>query len=94
MIDVQILDRVLDQVTLHAGPRVLDLELAASLREAIPDIHITVCSDDDIPPRLAAVAGNVLCQLYLVDGSEHCLKLTSDAESASGIVVAMRGDDD
>jgi hypothetical protein len=94
MIDAQLLDRVLDQVTLHAGPKVLDLELSVLLREAFADIHITVCSDDDIPPRLAAVAGNAVCQLYFVDGSEHCLKLTTDADSASGIVVAMRGDED
>lgn len=94
MIDASLLDWVLDQVTLHAGPRVLDLELASRLREAIPGVRFTVCSDDDIPPRLSAVAGNAACQLYYVDGSEHCLKLTNDAETACGIVVAMRGDDD
>ena len=94
MINSQLLDHVLGQVMLHSGPKVLDLELSVLLRAAFPEVRITVCSEDDIPPRLAAAAENAVCQLYYVDGSEHCLKLTSDAESARGIVVAMRGDDE
>jgi hypothetical protein len=26
--------------------------------------------------------------LYLIDGREHCLKLTNDTETATGLVVA------
>lgn len=67
--------------------------MATNLRETFPGIHFTVCGEDDIPPRLAAAAGNERCELYYIDGSEHCLKLTADAAAASGIVVALRGDD-
>jgi hypothetical protein len=42
-----------------------------------------------MPPRLAAVAENSCCRLYYVDSSDHCLRLTSDAAAASGLVVAL-----
>jgi hypothetical protein len=77
-----------------ASPNMAYAVLQQSLRGEFTGMHITVCGEDDIPPRLPAVAENDLCQLYFVDASEHCLKLTSDAEAASGIVVALRADED
>lgn len=68
--------------------------LQADLRAAFSGMHITVCGEDDVPPRLPPAAENSVCFLYYVDASEHCLKLTTDAEAASGIVVALRGDED
>lgn len=68
-------------------------ELLASLRNAFPGIHISVCGEDDVPPRLPPAAENAVCRLYYVDANEHCLKLTNDAEAASGIVVALCADD-
>ncbi len=94
MIEAALLEDVLAQVARQAGPILLDQELAVRLRSAFPGVHITVCGDDDIPPRLPAAAGNDVCQLYYVGGGEHCLTLTTDAGAASGIVVAMRGDDE
>jgi hypothetical protein len=94
VIQAALLDDVLAQVARQAGPTLLDQELAIELRSAFPGVHFTVCGDDDIPPRLAAAAGNDFCQLYYVGGGEHCLALTTDAEAATGIVVAMRGDDE
>jgi hypothetical protein len=69
-------------------------DLARRLRAAFPGVHLTVCGEDDVPPRLPAAAENERCFLYYVDASEHCLKLTTDAEAATGVVVALRGDDD
>lgn len=68
-------------------------DLARRLRAAFPDVHVTVCGEDDVPPRLPAAAESEHCLLYYVDASEHCLKLTTDASSASGVVVALRSDD-
>lgn len=68
--------------------------LAARLRTDFPGLHITVCGEDDIPPRLPAAAENAHCRLYYVDGSEHCLRLTTDDEAASGVVVALLDDDE
>lgn len=68
--------------------------LAQRLRGDFPGIHVTVCGEDDIPARLRPVAENAACSLYYVNAGEHCLSLTTDAEAATGIVVALRGDDD
>ena len=69
--------------------------LVGQLRLAHPGVHFSVCSDDDIPPRLSPAAGNRLFRLYYVASGEHCLSLTTDAEAATGLVVALRdGDED
>lgn len=65
----------------------------AALRQQFPGVPITVCSDDDIPPRLAADHETAAARFYYLDGSEHCARLTNDAESASGIVVGLIGED-
>jgi hypothetical protein len=91
MIASTLLDQVLARVA--AAPVKLEFELAAQLRAAFPGTPFTVCGEDDIPPRLAPAAGNSDCDLYYIDATEHCLKLTTDADAASGIVVALRGED-
>jgi hypothetical protein len=58
-----------------------------SLRTAYPAIHFTYCMDDDIGSFTPAVSESDF-NLYLVDGREHCLCLTQDAQIATGIVVA------
>jgi hypothetical protein len=85
----------LDQVlTFVAGaPSTVHEILAQSLRAAFPGKHLSVCNDDDIPPRLDPAAENRLCLIYYVTSGEHCLSLTNDAEAATGIVVALRDDD-
>jgi hypothetical protein len=91
MIDPALLADVLDRAARHADAPAD--ALAGHLRGAFPGVHFTVCSDDDIPARLRAVAGNAFCRLYYVDGSGHCLTLTADAAAATGLVVAL-GDGD
>lgn len=62
-------------------------DLAARLRAQFPGLSFTVCADDDIiggRPVLARDGFN----LYLVDGSSHCMSLTRDADAACGVVVA------
>ncbi len=65
----------------------------ASLRQQFPGVRITLCSDDDIPARLAAVHETAAARFYYIDAREHCVKLSNDAESACGIVVGLRDDD-
>lgn len=57
------------------------------LRVAFPDLHFTFCVDDDV---IADKPASELpgFNLYLVDSSNHCLRLTTDPEAASGLVVA------
>lgn len=59
----------------------------AVLREAFPGTHFTWCMEDDIGME-QPVAERAGFNLYLVDGQAHCLKLTTDMNSASGIVIA------
>jgi hypothetical protein len=61
--------------------------LIAELRQTYPDVHFTYCMDDDITnphPVLECQGFNV----YLVGGDGHCLALTKDYETASGLVLA------
>ncbi len=77
----------LDQIANKLNSSGVDETVITSLREEFNDVHFTYCSEDDIPnnePVLEQGAFN----LYLIDGREHCLCLTSDFENATGVVVA------
>jgi hypothetical protein len=65
----------------------------AALRRQFPGVPITVCDDDDIPARLAPAHETAFACFYYLLAGEHCAKLSNDAESASGIVVGLLGDD-
>lgn len=58
-----------------------------SLRSSFPDIHFTYCMDDDVVGA-NPVFEDPAFNLYLVDSSSHCLSLTQDMQTASGLVVA------
>lgn len=66
--------------------------LEQDLRGAFPDMHFTFCSDDDVmsDSPIADAAG---FNLYLIDSSNHCLCLTPDPQTASGLVVAQVEDE-
>jgi hypothetical protein len=85
MIAADLLERVAAVVTPAANED--------DLCRQFPGVRITVCSDDDIPARLAAVRETAAARFYYIDASEHCVKLSTDAESAGGIVVALIGED-
>ncbi|MDI6746472.1 MAG: DUF6129 family protein [Rhodocyclaceae bacterium] len=84
----------LDQVLCHVAGAASTVHevLAQDLRTAFPGRHVSVCDDDDIPPRLQPAAENGICLIYCVASGEHCLSLTNDAAAATGIVVALRDD--
>ena len=67
---------------------------AARLRLRFPELHFTECSEDDVSPRAKPVAETTDYRLYLVSGAAgHCLSLSNDCDSATGIVVAAKMDD-
>ena len=87
MIADALLSEVLDRIATQAGaPEEL---LLAELRQAFPGVHFSVCRDDDMPARMSPAAQNAVCCLYYVTSTSHCLSLSTDAESASGLVVAL-----
>lgn len=65
----------------------------ASLKSTWPDLRFTICNDDDMPARLPAALKRERFNLYLVNGSEHCLSLTDDPSQAIGVVVACVDED-
>ena len=84
-ISAELLQRVAAAVTPTADQ--------VALRQQFPGVPITVCSDDDIPALLKPARETAAARFYYVDAREHCVKLSTDAETASGIVVGLIGDD-
>ena len=90
MIDVETLDRI----SAMAQARTLDESSVQALRAAWPGMHFSYCMDDEIC-GVDPVRELVGIKLYLVDGREHCLSLTSDPDVATGLVLAeVEMDDD
>lgn len=71
----------------------LDEAVVGQLREAFPGVHFTWCMDDDVSDRAKPVREAGGYNIYLVDAREHCMTLTSDAEAATGLVIAEVEDD-
>lgn len=89
MIPDALLGDLLDQVVQHAE---LDDDLLTRLlRERFRGINLWLCSDDDMPARLPFAVENSAYRLYYVKSGGHCLSLTTDAASATGVAVARVG---
>ena len=58
-----------------------------ALRQQYQPVHFTYCMEDDLPNNTPVIEHKDF-NLYLIDGREHCLCLTNDYETATGIVVA------
>jgi Family of unknown function (DUF6129) len=66
----------------------LNDDVLVRLKETWPDLRFTFCNDDDMPARLPPALQREKFNLYLVNGSEHCLSLTDDPSHAIGVVLA------
>ncbi len=65
----------------------VDESTISALRQQYQTIHFTYCMDDDLPNNVPIIE-NEAFNIYLIDGREHCLCLTSDYDIATGLVVA------
>lgn len=91
MIPEALLNEICDQVS---GQEIGE-PLIAELRKRYPDYHFTWCFDDDIGATARPWAQRPAFNLYLVNSSDHCSRLSNDPESASGVVLAeVVADDD
>lgn len=64
-------------------------ERIANLRQAFPGVSLTRCDAGDIDtetPVLETTEFNV----YLVDTSEHCVRVTEDPARATGLILAEK----
>jgi hypothetical protein len=71
-----------------ASFRMLDDAALVELKKTWPDLRFTFCNDDDMPARMPPALRREKFNLYLVNGSEHCLSLTDDPLQAIGVVLA------
>lgn len=77
----------IDAIVARVDAATPDEQTVSALRAQFPALHFTCCMDDDIgteAPLLEKRGYN----LYLVNGQGHCLKLTTDAAVANGVVIA------
>lgn len=62
------------------------------LRRIYPGVYFTSCLDDDIIETEPVLQGAGL-NIYLVDGRQHCMRLTKDFQAATGVVLAVMTED-
>ena len=68
---------------------------AAALRQRFPDLHFSECSEDDVSPRYRPAFSVAGYDLFFITGATgHCLELTNIAETATGILIAAKVDDE
>jgi hypothetical protein len=80
-----------DRIALVVQRAGLSEQTLSALRESFADLHFTYCLDDDIGEGIGAAAPVRISpgfKIYLVDGRSHCMQLTGDLESATGLVLA------
>ena len=68
-------------------------DIARRLRESYSGCHFTVCSDDEVSPRLTPVIESETAAVYFLSSNGHCLSFTEDPAAATGLLVAMRTED-
>jgi len=67
----------------------------ATLRQQFPELHFSICSEDDVSPRYRPASDASSHHLFLIAGaSGHCLELTNDPDIATGILLAEKVDAD
>ncbi|HEY8262577.1 MAG TPA: hypothetical protein VIG55_15305 [Methylosinus sp.] len=66
-----------------------DSAVVAALRKIAPGIHAIRCDKTDIQDE-TPFRSYANCDLFLIDGREHCVKVTSDPTVATGLVVAPK----
>ena len=82
-----ITEQQLNAVAQRISTAYLDDALINQLRAEFAPLHFTYCMDDDVG-GFSPVTENEKFNLYLIDAREHCLTLTNNYETATGIVVA------
>ena len=68
----------------------VDAATLAELRRRLPGVSLSRCDAHDVadetPFRTFAH-----CNLYLLDARDHCVRITSDPDAATGVVLASTG---
>ena len=62
----------------------------AALRGIGGGLTATRCDASDLSDE-TPFKSYARCALYLLDGRDHCMKITTDPDAATGLVVVARG---
>ena len=89
MIETETIENISEQIK-NLG---VSEQTVSELRTKWPKLHFTYCMDDDICGPKPFYESDVY-NLYLVDGQDHCMKFTTNQETATGLVIAEREEDD
>lgn len=83
MIETAHINAVIDLVE----ARGLSEQIVAELRQQFDAYHFTWCMDDDMDSATPAITQSCF-NIYFIDTSNHCSRLTIDANQATGMVLA------
>ncbi|BBA37354.1 uncharacterized protein sS8_5437 [Methylocaldum marinum] len=64
-------------------------ERCASVRKSFPGLSLTRCDAGDMSTETPTFETSELC-VYLIDTSEHCVRITGDPAAATGLIVAQK----
>lgn len=62
--------------------------MAYALQRLVPGIALRQCDASDVLEEPFRAVG--LCDLHLLDTSNHCIRVTEDPQEATGILLAAR----
>ena len=65
------------------------LERCAKLRQRFPGLSLTRCEASDMTSETPVFETAEFC-VYLIDTSEHCVKITGNPAAATGLIVAQK----
>jgi 5-carboxymethyl-2-hydroxymuconate isomerase len=68
-----------------------DVAMVASLRKLGPGMTATRCDASDMADE-TPYRSYVHCNLYLLDGRDHCVRVTGDPTTATGVIIAAKGE--
>ncbi len=70
--------------------RTADQTVLAELRRMLPGVSVNRCDQSDVADETPFKTFE-RCNLYLLDGRDHCWKLTTELDAATGLVLAAKG---
>ncbi|WP_395666755.1 hypothetical protein [Methylocella sp.] len=70
--------------------RTADHAALVELRRMLPGVSVNRCDQSDVADETPFKSFE-RCDLYLLDGRDHCWKLTTQLDAATGLVLAAKG---
>lgn len=78
---------LISQVAAELAQSRLEQAVINKLRKSNPQIHFSFCAADEVE-LLQPVYTSANFLIYLLDNSSHCIAVTTQLESASGLLIA------